>query len=523
MAAFAELLNPVHSPEKKKILEAIKTRGPRLVPVEVATETGMALPAVMSELNTIASETNAHLEVTEAGNIAYLFQPNIEQAYTANASRQLWLSIKRVIANVSIIVLRAFCALMFFLIRISFGIALIVGFVFIVVVVIVGVIALLRGLGDGDGGGGGDGGGFDFDFGSLFDFSWGGGYYSRPFYMYWLWDWLWDWFFFWRYVTPQDTYYSRPVGTYDAGYGQIGGQQEEKRDFLSNVFTYLFGLGDPNKNFEEVEWQAIAQVIEANQGVVTAEMLAPYAGEDPREEDWMVHVLQRFNGIPEVTESGGIVYTFPAFQTRLDPGSDFRPGNTSMGSIAAARQSAPQPADDFSNLYRGHLSRQQANKVGESKRLYLDRALSEKNWEFMPISGGSLAWIIFFALTLVFGSIFVLTQPLILGSALGHLLLPFVYAVFGYGCLFFFIPAVRFVFYRVINDKIDARNKARLEYAARVANPEPELAIKLENARQMRVSGQSTGVDRTIYTTEKDQLDQEDLDRDEDYRLPPGH
>jgi hypothetical protein len=366
VAAFAELLNPVHTPEKKKILEAIATRGPRIVPVEVATETGMALPAVMSELNTIASETNAHLEVTEAGNIAYLFQPNLNQAYTANASRQIMRSIGRVIANFSIIVLRAFCALMFFLVRISFGIALILGAVFIVVLVVVGIIALLKGLGgDGDSGGG-DGGGFDFDFGSLFDFGWGGGYYSRPFYLYWIWDWIWDWFFFWRYVTPDNTYYSPPVGGYDAGYGKIEGKKEEKRNFLMNVFSYLFGDGDPNPNFEEAEWQTIAQVIEANQGVVTAEMLAPYAGEDPKDEDWMVHVLQRFNGIPEVAESGGIIYTFPAFQNVS--AVDFSPGANSISGSLAHNQPVSDPGDDLNNLYRSHLRRQNTSVTRATRK-----------------------------------------------------------------------------------------------------------------------------------------------------------
>jgi len=524
VAAFAELLNPVHSPEKVKVLEAIKVRGPRIVPVDVATDTGMALPAVMSELNTIASETNAHLEVTEAGNIAYLFQPNLDQAYTANASRQMWLSIKRVIVNVSLIVLRAFCALMFFLVRISFGIALIVGFVFVVVIVVVAIIALLRGMdGSGDGGGG-DGGGFDFDIGSLFDFSWGGGYYSRPFYMYWVWDWIWDWFFFWRYVDPNYSSPAPPVGGYDAGFGKLGGDAEPRRDFLSNVFIYLFGEGNPNKNYDELEWQAIAQVIEANQGVVTAEMLAPYAGEDPKEEDWMVHVLQRFNGIPEVSEAGGIIYTFPAFQNHFnDPNrQDFSPGGGSIaGSIGQASGQNQNP-NDLSNLYRGHLNRQKANRTGQFKRMHLDRALTEKNWDFMPIGPGALALIIFFGATITLGSAFVLNTPVILTGHILHPLLPLLYPIFAYGLSFFFIPAIRFVVYRMINDKIDARNNARLEYAAKLANPTPELAQKLEDARMLRLTGQKTGADRTIYTTEKDQLDQEDLDKDDDYRLPPG-
>jgi len=525
VAAFAELLNPVHSPEKQKVLDAIATHGPRIVPVEVAADTGMALPAVMSELNTIASETNAHLEVTESGNIAYLFQPNLSQAYTANASRQILQSIGRVIANVSIIVLRAFCALMFFLVRISFGIALILGAVFIVVLVVVGVIALLKGLGgdnDSGGGGGGDGG-FNFDFGSLFDFGWGGGYYSRPFYMYWIWDWIWDWFFFWRYVTPDSSAYDNPVpvGGYDAGYGKVGAQKEEKRNFLMNVFTYLFGDGNPNKNFEELEWQAIAQVIEANQGVVTAEMLAPYSGEDPKDEDWMVHVLQRFNGMPEVGESGGIVYTFPAFQ---NAGLNFAPENTSLGSSLAHGNevASPLPPDDLRNLYRGHLSRQNANRAGEQKLGHLDRALTEKSWPFMPIDAGSVSLIVSFGLVILGGSIFLLTNQTLHTSAMFASLMPLVYALCVYGALFFIIPGARYVVYNSINAGIEKRNNDKLEYAAKLTNPTPELSQKLAEAREIRINGVSTKPDKLVYTTEKDTLDQPDLDSDDDYRLPPG-
>ncbi|MBK9205410.1 MAG: hypothetical protein IPL73_23885 [Candidatus Obscuribacter sp.] len=42
MPAYPDLVAPVHSPEKKKVLEAIATKGPRIVPVEVAAATGLA-------------------------------------------------------------------------------------------------------------------------------------------------------------------------------------------------------------------------------------------------------------------------------------------------------------------------------------------------------------------------------------------------------------------------------------------------------------------------------------------------
>ena len=287
-------------------------------------------------------------------------------------------------------------------------------------------------------------------------------------------------------------------------------------------FHFVFGDGDPNPNFEEQEWQTIAHVIEANQGVITAEMLAPYAGEDPKEEDWMVHVLQRFNGMPEVTESGGIVYLFPAFQNQAGAAISFDPEQslTPQANLSGA---------DLNNLYRSHLSRQNANHKGEVKRQHLDRALTQKTWPFMSVAGGTLTAIIAFASTLILGSVYVLANTSLLAIGLHDILIPhpevmniivgLSYATLVYGLLFLFIPALRFVIYRMINDKIEMSNNAKLEYAAQVANPGPELAKKLDDAKVIRISGLPKGPDKIAYTTEKDAAEQE---TDDDYRLPPS-
>ena len=47
---------------------------------------------------------------------------------------------------------------------------------------------------------------------------------------------------------------------------------------------------------------------------MTAEQLAPYTGADPTNEDGALPALVRFNGTPEVTDDGHILYTFPALQ-----------------------------------------------------------------------------------------------------------------------------------------------------------------------------------------------------------------
>lgn len=504
MSSFAELLNPVHSPEKTKILEAIAVRGPRIVPVDIAADTGMALPVVVSELNNIASETHAHLEVTESGNIAYKFSPNLQQQYVANASRQMFRSAFRVVSNVALIVMRAFVAAMFFLVRISFGVALVAGAILVVVLVVVVIIAGLKALTGGDGDSGGDG--FDFDFGSLFDFGFAG---DRPFYMYWAFDWLWDWFFFWRYIFP-------PYGGYQSGYNAPydaqndylnKNQSEKKSNFLFNVYSYLFGDGNPNPNFEERKWQTVAQVLESNAGVVTAEQMAPYTGQDPKNEDWMIGIMQRFNGSPEVTESGNIIYTFPAFQSAVQLGD----GAGSSTALEPAEQDNFAP-ENLSKLFNQHVGRQKAMKNIQRRSTVSEGYLAEQEWPFMTVDGGGLTSIIIFALVVLVGSVVLIFNMNWLPFL--HKLQPLLYLLFGYGLMFFLIPALRFPIFRMINDGIIERNDAKMAYATQLKNPTPALNDKLLEARYVRFNGLPKAVDKTVYTTEKDALDQpDDLDK----------
>ncbi len=489
LSSFSELLSPVHSPEKKKILEAIAKRGPRLVPIDVAAETGLALPLVISELNNIAAETSAHLEVTESGNISYIFQNNLDQAYLANASRQVFLQAWRVFANASMIVLRFLCAALFFLIRISFGIMLIVAAVAVVVLIVVAIIGGLKAL---SGNQDSDGPDFDFDFGNLFDFGWHGGYYHRPFYLYWLFDWLWDWFFFWRYVIPS------PAGSYGRN---IPNEEEQKKkgNFLNNVFSYLFGDGNPNTNFEETKWQTVARIIELNHGVVTADQLAPYIGEDPKNEDWMIPILQRYNGSPEVSESGHIIYVFRAFQNQSGGHS------IPMGSLDAAR-SQTRPIDELAGLYQSHIKRQSATKKSETQLRFIDKTLQEEEWQFLTIDGGALTSIVLFAAFVSIGSLALLFNA----AAIPILatLKPLLFLLAGYGGMFFFIPAVRYAIYKGINEGIEKRNSAKQAYATALSRPSEDLAQKLDEAASIRISGIPQKPDRTVYSTERNAQEQ---------------
>ena len=98
--------------------------------------------------------------------------------------------------------------------------------------------------------------------------------------------------------------------------------QRKPLNFLEAVFSVLFGDGNPNADLEQRRWSYIGNLIHRQQGVAIGEQIAPYLddlgkGFDREYENYMLPVLMKFNGIPEVSPTGELVYHFPDLQTTL--------------------------------------------------------------------------------------------------------------------------------------------------------------------------------------------------------------
>lgn len=112
----------------------------------------------------------------------------------------------------------------------------------------------------------------------------------------------------------------RPYRYYPRGRGQGRGIGEESGEmgFLESVYSYVFGDGDPNANLDSKVLKAAARTIRANNGAVTAEQLAPFLAPPSTtwdeganvDESWVLPVLTRLQGVPQVTDDGSIVYVF---------------------------------------------------------------------------------------------------------------------------------------------------------------------------------------------------------------------
>jgi hypothetical protein len=212
-------------------------------------------------------------------------------------------------------------------------------------------------------------------------------------------------------------------------------------------------------------------MIRSNNGVVIAEQIAPYLDETSRienDEYFVIPVLSKFNGFPEVSEAGTLAYKFPELQK-----------------VASERKS-------------------------KSKSAYLQ----EKLWKFSQAPQGKI--------TLAIGlGIFYLVASLYLGSLIGDPrlakslvgFLGFIKAAYGfllgYAVLFLSTPLVRYFVLQYLNNGIGDRNQKRAVSAEQLQNPSSTLREKLAFAKTFAMQQEEIDQNNLAYTTEQDLADQE--------------
>jgi hypothetical protein len=412
------------------VMEAVEKLNYRVTIGDVAAQSGLDLNTAQREVLALASETGGNLQVAESGEIAYKFAPNFRQVLV---SRSFWLQVNEWLKSV--------WKWVFYGIRISFGILLIVSIAIVVIGIIAATIALNSQRSDNDrndrrndnrGGGG---------------FIWLGGWgnpFGNPFIM-----------FAPDYYEPQ----------------QLRQRDPDEMNFLESVFSFLFGDGNPNADLEERRWREIASMIRSHNGVVIAEQIAPYLDETSRlegDEYFVIPVLSKFNGFPEVSEAGTLAYKFPELQK-----------------VASERKA----------------------KTSHSY-------LQEKIWKFSQAPQGKIA------LSIGLG-IFYLVASLYLGSLIGDPrlakslvgFLGFIKAAYGfllgYAVLFLSTPAVRYFVLQYLNGGISDRNQKRVALAEQLQKPSATLREKLDFARTFATKQEVIDQNNLAYTTEQDLADQE--------------
>ncbi|CAI5498210.1 unnamed protein product [Closterium sp. Naga37s-1] len=416
-----------------------REKGVRVTVGDVAAASGLKVTEAEKALKALAADAEGFLEVSDEGDVVYVLPSNVSAAV---AQRSLWLKLKPWIDNAK--------SAASYVVRVAFGTALLAS----ILIVYTAISVLLSSRSDSDsrdsrgGGGGGEG--------SMYYRS-GPSFFFNPMDIFWYWD---------------PFYYQRVRASL----------QKREMSFFESVFSFVFGDGDPNDGRDEARWQLVGDVIASRGGVVAAQEIAPYLDLplDTSDESFMLPVLQRFDGSPEVDPQGNILYTFPLLQRTASNG-------------AGKQRKQPSPALD---------------------PVQQTRYFAESLWTFSeaPVWKRTLAAGL--GVVNVVGVVWLsslLSDPAIVREAgvefvqLISSLMPWLQ---GYAAVFFAIPAVRYLWQQRANETIALRNSRRQESALQLAQPNAQLRRKLANAREQ---ARSTVVseDKVIYTTAKDVADQD--------------
>lgn len=413
------------------IMKAVEQLGYHVTVGDVATQAGLNINLAQQGLLALATDAGGHLQVADSGEIAYLFPKNFRSILRNKFLRlQLqdgWEKIWRVL---------------FYLIRISFGIVLLLSIILMVLaiaLIIIGINASSDNNNSGDSGRHSDGGGTIF----------------MP--------------HFW--IGPDIFWFFDPG--YERRYRrQKAASPKSEMNFLQAIFSFLFGDGNPNADLEERRWQEIASVIRNSQGAVVAEQIAPYLDDlgersNRQLEDYMLPVLTRFNGRPEVSPDGEIVYHFPDLQT-------------------TASSWQPQPVAAY---------------------------LRERPWRFSQASSGQVMLSIGLGALNLVGALVLgsLLKEGIVAAQLGGLV-AFVQSIYwlllAYGIGFLAIPLIRYFWIQLKNSQVEAHNQKRQEQAVILNQADAPLQKKIAYAQQFAVQN-VIKEDDLVYTSEKDLLDQQ--------------
>jgi hypothetical protein len=423
---------------REAVMKAVEKLNYRVTVGDVAAQSGLSLAIASSQLMSLATDSGGHLQVSQSGDIAYMFSRNFRNILLNRSFKlrmQAWL--------------QSVWKWLFFLIRISFGIVLILSIAIVVIAIIVALIALQSAnSNDSDSGSSSSSnsssssssGGSDFS-----SFIWWGDPFSV--------------------FTPN---YYEERRTLQQSQAPVA----EQMGFLESVFSFLFGDGNPNADLEQRRWKAIAKVIRANGGAVIAEKIAPYldnlGNTTEGDEDYMLPVLVKFNGYPEVSDLGTIIYRFPELQT-----------------VGAERKQKKVPTYLEENLWK--FSQAGAGKVTLSAGL----------------------GIFYLVASLFLGSL--LRSPALAGKLTGFL--GFVSGAYwfllGYAILFLAVPVVRYFVLQGMNAKIAANNQERITRANSLRQPTAQLKQKLGFAHQFATDQNVISDDDLAYSTESDLVDQE--------------
>jgi hypothetical protein len=96
-----------------------------------------------------------------------------------------------------------------------------------------------------------------------------------------------------------------------------GAPKPKRRPLHKAVFSFVFGDGDPNADWDSIERRAFLSWLATHKGIITLEEFIALSGRPAAEaESVMTRYLSEFEGLPEVSDEGAIYYRFKSVMRR---------------------------------------------------------------------------------------------------------------------------------------------------------------------------------------------------------------
>lgn len=404
-----------------RIVDAFKTRKEGATPADLVSLTGLPLEKVREFLPVAADEFGARLRVTESGEILYSFPSGFQSRYTGFGPtlRRVWRAIARGLAAAGKFLFKIWI------------VAMLIGyfmlFMAIALAALVASVAVSASGSRDDRSSSRRGGGL-------------GGLYlaSRIFDLV-----IRLWFYSEIAKSVEDPIYGR---------GGRARRRPARKPLHQAVFSFVFGDGDPNADWETRERKSVLAYIQANKGVISLPEFMMLTGRTPEEaERDITSYMVEFGGTPEATDDGTVVYKFTDILRRSD---------------TEARQISPRTSNKRLFVFSSNPKGMNGWFIG----LNVVNALFGSYFLFHALTIGPIV-----AQAHITDLRFVYKIALDLFSMLGN---PVAFAAIGLGLiplsfavLFFAVPALRYAREKKANEEIKTQNLRKEAYSRAWESP----------------------------------------------------
>ncbi|MCH7856935.1 MAG: hypothetical protein IIB37_09315 [Gemmatimonadetes bacterium] len=268
-------MNAVTTAEARPdVLKALRSLGGRGTLGDVVSSVGLPRDQVEDILKSLLESHQGHLEVSESGELVYLFDRKLIRRDRVPTIQRLRSAAKKILTSA----FKGWIVAM-----------LVVYFVVFVVLVILALVAMSRGGNRRSGGG-------------VLGRSAGRHHGHFHFPSFWLWYYIWT--PRWRLGSP---YYGR---RWEATL-----EKDARPPFYKKVFAFVFGPDRPEPTRKQLD-RGTLRLIRARKGALTtAELVEHTAMALPDAEEEMGRLLGSYAGEPTVSRDGELVYTFPELMT----------------------------------------------------------------------------------------------------------------------------------------------------------------------------------------------------------------